>query len=299
MSSQAVQAPARPATAGAASAASGHAVTGGFTPPAWLRRLGTHLLNAWAAIVLLYLFAPIFVIVAFSFNKPKGRYNYLWKSFTFDNWRHPFRFSDLVNAMGFSLRIAVIAAAVATAMGALVALALSRYRFRGGAIINLLLVLPLTTPEIVLGSSLLTLFINVELGRGFTTILIAHIMFCVSFVALTVKARLRGFDWTLEDAAMDLGATPWRTFRKVTLPLITPGILAAFLLSFALSIDDYIITVFVAGNSITFPIQVINQAKVSVPPQINVLATMVLGVSVTVMGIGSLLGARRAARMGA
>jgi spermidine/putrescine transport system permease protein len=118
-------------------------------------------------------------------------------------------------------------------------------------------------------------------------------MFCVSFVALTVKARLRGFDWTLEDASMDLGAPPWRTFRKVTLPLITPGILAAFLLSFALSIDDYIITVFVAGNSITFPIQVINQAKVSVPPQINVLATMVLVVSVSVMGVGSLLGARR------
>jgi spermidine/putrescine transport system permease protein len=164
--------------------------------------------------------------------------------------------------------------------------------------VNLLIVLPLTTPEIVLGSSLLTLFISANTARGFTTILIAHIMFCVSFVALTVKARLRGFDWTLEDASMDLGAPPWRTFRKVTLPLITPGILAAFLLSFALSIDDYIITVFVSGNSVTFPIQVINQAKVSVPPQINVLATMVLGVSVTVIAIGSLLGARRAARLG-
>jgi len=273
--------------------ATGRAVTGGVTAPAWLRKLGTQALNVWAGAVLLYLFAPILVIIAYSFNKPNGRFNYLWQRFTFDNWAHPFRYSDLVHAMGYSLRIALFASVIATAMGALIAIALARYRFGGSAIVNLLLVLPLTTPEIVLGSSLLTLFINGNYDRGFTTILIAHIMFCVSFVALTVKARLRGFDWTLEDAAMDLGASPWRTFRKVTFPLITPGILAAFLLSFALSIDDYIITVFVAGNSITFPIQVINQAKVSVPPQINVLATMVLVVAVTTMGLGSLLGARR------
>jgi spermidine/putrescine transport system permease protein len=270
------------------------AITKGFTPPAWMRKAGSQALNVWAGIVLLYLFAPIFVIIGFSFNKPKGRFNYLWQRFTLDNWAHPFRYSDLVHAMGYSLRIALIASIIATAMGALMAIALARYRFKGGGLVNLLIVLPLTTPEIVLGSSLLTLFISANTARGFTTILIAHIMFCVSFVALTVKARLRGFDWTLEDAAMDLGAPPWRTFRKVTLPLITPGILAAFLLSFALSIDDYIITVFVAGNSVTFPIQVINQSKVSVPPQINVLATMVLLVSVTVMGVGSLLGVRRA-----
>jgi spermidine/putrescine transport system permease protein len=274
-------------------ATTGRAVTGGVTAPAWLRKIGTQALNVWAGLVLVYLFAPIFVIVAFSFNKPNGRFNYLWQRFTLDNWAHPFRYSDLVHAMGYSLRIALFASIVATAMGALIAIALARYRFGGNAVVNLLLVLPLTTPEIVLGSSLLTLFITVGRERGFITILIAHIMFCVSFVALTVKARLRGFDWTLEDAAMDLGASPWRTFRKVTFPLITPGIIAAFLLSFALSIDDYIITVFVAGNSITFPIQVINQAKVSVPPQINVLATMVLVVAVTMMGLGSLLGARR------
>jgi len=275
------------------------AVTKGRTAPAWMRKAGTQALNVWAGLVLLYLFAPIFVIIAFSFNRPKGRFNYLWQRFTFDNWRHPFRYSDLVHAMGFSLRIAVFAAAIATAMGTLIALALARYRFRGGAVVNLLLVLPLTTPEIVLGSSLLTLFINANYNRGFTTILIAHIMFCVSFVALTIKARMRGFDWTLEDAAMDLGARPLRTFRKVTLPLITPGIIAAFLLSFALSIDDYIITVFVAGNSITFPIQVINQSKVSVPPQINVLATMVLVISVVIIGFATFLGARRDRAIGA
>jgi spermidine/putrescine transport system permease protein len=292
-----VDAPARPASEPQPRESEG-AVTRGYTAPAWLRKIGTQLLNAWAAIAMLYLFAPIFVIIVFSFNKPNGRFNYLWKRFTLDNWAHPFRYADLVRAMEYSLKIAVVASVVATAMGALMAIAMARYRFRGGALVNLLIVLPLTTPEIVMGSSLLTLFISANTPRGFSTILAAHIMFCVSFVALTVKARLRGFDWTLEDASMDLGAPPLRTFRKVTLPLITPGILAAFLLSFALSIDDYIITVFIAGNSVTFPIQVINQAKVSVPPQINVLATMVLLVSVVIMGAGALLGARRAARLG-
>jgi spermidine/putrescine transport system permease protein len=270
-----------------------------FAAPAWLRRLGSQALNLWAAFVLLYLFAPIFIIILFGFNKPRGRFNYVWRKFTLDNWLDPFKNRDLVTAMGTSLRVAVLAAAVATAMGMLVALALTRYRFRGGAIVNLILVLPLTAPEIVLGSSLLTLFINVNLGRGFTTIVIAHIMFCVSFVSLTVKARLRGFDWTIEDAAMDLGATPARTFRKVTFPLIVPGILAAFMLSFALSIDDYIITVFNAGSVETFPIKVINQARVAVPPQINVLATMVLLVSIGLMGGGTLLRTRREARMAA
>jgi spermidine/putrescine transport system permease protein len=173
-------------------------------------------------------------------------------------------------------------------MGSLVAIALSRYRFRGGAIVNLLLVLPLTTPEICLGSSLLTLFLTLNHpGLGLATILIAHIMFCVSFVALTVKARIRGFDWTLEDAAMDLGARPFRTFRKVTMPLIKPGVIAAFMLSFSLSVDDYIITVFNSGNTITFPIQIYNEQKIAVPAQIDVLASMILFASIALIGSGT------------
>jgi spermidine/putrescine transport system permease protein len=156
-------------------------------------------------------------------------------------------------------------------------------------------VLPLTTPEIVLGSSLAMLFLNRSVEFGFWTIVIAHIMFQVSFVALTVRARIRGFDWTLEQAAQDLGATPWRTFRKITFPLILPGILAAALLAFALSIDDFIITFFNAGSVLTFPLQIFGASRVKLPPQINVLATMILVVSVALLAIGSAKTIRRTA----
>jgi spermidine/putrescine transport system permease protein len=245
------------------------------------------------------------VIVLFSFNKPKGRFNAVWQEFTLDNWLHPFSDQALVDALIVSLQIAFIAAAVATALGTFLAIALVRYRFRGGSGVNFLLVLPLTAPEIVLGASLLTLFLephlvllNYDFQLGFTTIVLAHIMFCVSYVALTLKARLRGFDWTLEDAAMDLGASPTRTFLRVTLPLIVPGILAAFLLSFALSIDDFIITYFVSGPSTTtFPVRIFGQSRTATPPQINVLASMILFGSVAVLAAGTLLGQRRARRM--
>jgi spermidine/putrescine transport system permease protein len=262
--------------------------TGGWYAPRWLRRLGNGLLNGWAILAYVYLFAPIFIIVLFSFNNLNGinhPFNYTWEGFTFSNWAHPFgRFPELGDAMIESLKIALLASLIATAMGSLVAIALSRYRFRGGALVNLLLVLPLTTPEICLGSSLLTLFLTQGVELGFVTILIAHVMFSVSFVALTVKARIRGFDWTLEDAAMDLGAKPFRVFRKVTMPLIMPGVIAAFMLSFSLSIDDYIITVFNAGNTVTFPIQIFTQQKIAVPPEIDVLASMILFASLALIG---------------
>ena len=257
-------------------------------------RAGRWALNGVAALGFAYLFLPILVIVVFSFNDPAGKFNITWRKFTLDNWTDPFGDKALTDAMVLSLEIAAIAAVVATILGSLVAIALVRYRFRGGAIVNLLLVLPLTTPEIVLGSSLATLFLDVGIERGFLTIVIAHIMFCTSFVALTVKARLRGFDWTLEDAAMDLGSPPWRTFSRVTLPLIVPGIMAAALLSFALSIDDFIITFFLAGPEQTFPLRIFGASRVEISPQINVLATMVLFASVAVMLAGVALGRRRA-----
>ena len=253
-------------------------------------RLG---LTAIATAGFIYLFVPIAVIVAFSFNKPKGKFNIIWQEFTLDNWANPLSNEALTDAMATSLQIALIAAAAATVLGGLIAIALVRYRFKGGALVNLLLVLPLTTPEIVLGSSLATLFIDRGVERGFTTIVIAHIMFCTSFVALTVKARIRGFDWTLEDAAMDLGASPWRTFSKVTLPLITPGLVAAALLSFALSIDDFIITFFNAGSEETFPLRIFGASRVEISPQINVLATAVLLVSVSIMVAGAVINRRR------
>jgi spermidine/putrescine transport system permease protein len=279
--------------------------SGTVTSPAG--RVGRTLVNVAAGFSLLYLFLPIFVIVAFSFNEPKGRVNAVWEGFTLENWLHPFIDTALTDALLLSLEIALIAASIATVLGAFVAIALVRYRFRGGSGVNFLLVLPLTAPEIVLGASLLTLFLephlvllNINFQLGFLTIVLAHIMFCVSYVALTVKARLRGFDWTLEDAAMDLGASPARTFLRVTLPLIVPGILAAFLLSFALSIDDFIITYFVSGPSTTtFPVRIFSQSRTATPPQINVLASMILFGSVAVMFVGSWLGIRRQKRLGA
>ena len=268
-------------------------------------RVGRAAVNVAAGFGLLYLFLPIFVIVAFSFNQPKGRFNAVWQQFTFENWLHPFADKALVDALILSLEIAFIAATIATILGTFVAVALVRYRFKGGSGVNFLLVLPLTAPEIVLGASLLTLFLephlvlfNISFKLGFATILLAHIMFCVSYVAFTVKARLRGFDWTLEDAAMDLGANPTRTFLRVTLPLIIPGILAAFLLSFALSIDDFIITYFVSGPSTTtFPVRIFGQSRTATPPQINVLASMILFGSIIVLAVGTLLGQRRERRL--
>lgn len=277
---------------------------GTVTSPAG--RVGKALVNTAAVLALGYLFLPIFVIVLFSFNEPKGKFNAVWQQFTLENWLHPFSDTALTDALILSVEIALVASLVATVLGTFLAIALVRYRFRGGGGVNFFLVLPLTTPEIVLGASLLTLFLephlmlaNQQFTLGFTTILLAHIMFCVSYVAMTIKARIRGFDWTLEDAAMDLGASPSRTFFKVTLPLITPGILAAFLLSFALSIDDFIITYFVSGPSTTtFPVRIFGQSRTATPPQINVLATMILVVSVSVMFIGTWFGQRRQRRMG-
>jgi spermidine/putrescine transport system permease protein len=257
------------------------------------RKAGSIFLNVYAGLALVYLFMPIFIIVLFSFNQPKGKFNIVWQQFTLDNWKDPFKIPELVDAFTMSLKIALFATVVAVAFGALIALALCRYRFTGSGATNLLLILPLTAPEIVLGASLASMFISLGVDRGFATTLIAHIMFCVAFVALTVKARLRGFDWTLEDAAMDLGAPPMRVFRKVTFPLMIPGILAAALLSFALSLDDFVITLFNAGpgskSITTFPIYIYGATQRAIPPQINVLATIVLVASIALLGAGTLI----------
>jgi spermidine/putrescine transport system permease protein len=249
-------------------------------------------LNAFAALGMIYLFVPIVWIVAYSFNEPRGNYNIVWQNFTLDNWRDPFSDEGLTNAFKESIKIAIISTSIAVVLGTLIALALARYSFKGSGPLNYLLVLPLTTPEIVLGSSLAALFLDWDVGRGFTTIVLAHIMFQVSFVALTVRARVRGFDWTLEQAAMDLGASPLRTFWKVTFPLILPGVLAAALLSFALSIDDFIITLFNAGPLHTFPIYIDSTFRVRFPPQVNVLASTILIACVILMAAGLVIGER-------
>ncbi len=249
-----------------------------------MRRLGRWLMDGVAWMVLAYLFLPIFVIILYSFNRPAGRFNFVWKAFSLDAWRNPFAYEALYESMKLSLRVAALSTAVAAVFGTLIALALTRYRFRGSSAVSLLLVLPLTTPEVVLGSSLLSLFLDLNTRTGFNTIVIAHIMFSVSYVALTVRARIRGFDWTLEEAAMDLGATPLRVFFKVTLPIIAPGIVAAAMLAFALSLDDFIITLFNAGNRVTYPLYVYGARRAAFPPQINVLATAILLFSLLMLG---------------
>ena len=257
------------------------------------QKLGRKLINASAVLGLLYLFAPIVVIVLFSFNEPKGKYNIVWQGFTFDNWANPFSKPEFTDALIVSLQVAAVSTVCATLLGTLIAIALSRYRFKGSGAVNLFLVLPMTSPEIVLGSSLATLFLARGVERGFTTVVIAHIMFQVSFVAVTLRARIRGFDWALEQAAMDLGASPRRAFWKVTFPLILPGIVAASLLSFALSIDDFIITFFNAGSLVTFPLQVFGASRVAIPPQLNVLASMLLFGSIAIMVGGLIIESRR------
>jgi spermidine/putrescine transport system permease protein len=182
-----------------------------------------------------------------------------------------------------SVQIALVATLVATVLGTLVALALVRYYFRGRGATNFLIFVPLTAPEIVLGASLLTLFLNLGTALGFWTIVIAHIMFCISFVVVTVRARLVGFDRHVEEAAMDLGANEYVTFFKITLPLIAPGILAGALLAFSLSIDDFVITSFNSGTTETFPLYVWSQAQRGVPPQVNVIGTMIFGIAIVLM----------------
>lgn len=256
-------------------------------------RIGDWALRLVAWWVLFYLFVPLVVIVVFSFNAPVGKFNLIWHGFSLDAWRDPFKYPQLTEALKTSLQVAAVSTVIATVLGTFVAIALVRQRFRGSEGVNLFLVIPLTAPEVVLGSSLLTLFLGLHWSTGFTTIIIAHVMFQISFVALTVKARVRGFDWTLEDASMDLGAAPTRTFFRVTLPLIVPGIIAAAMLSFALSLDDFIITYFNSGSTVTYPLYVNSAVKAGLPPQIDVLATMILVASIMLLGVGTLYRRRR------
>jgi spermidine/putrescine transport system permease protein len=254
-----------------------------------------HALTAYAALALAYLMLPIAVVILFSFNDPTGRFNYTWERFTVDNWVHWDAVPGIRDAVILSLEIAVLATVVATALGTLIALALVRHRFRGRGPTNVLVFLPMATPEIVLGASLLTLFIQSRTATGFATIFIAHVMFTISYVVVTVKARLIGFDRHLEEAAMDLGANEWVTFAKVTLPLMAPAILSAGLLGFALSIDDFVITYFNAGSETTFPLFVWGAARVAVPPQVNVVASAIFVVAIVAMVV-NVVWQRRSAR---
>jgi spermidine/putrescine transport system permease protein len=244
--------------------------------PPLAQRLGRMVLPAYTGLVVVYLFLPIVVMAVFGFNDIQGRFNFTWQGFTLDHWQNLFnRYPALNQSLINSLIVGVVSTVVATTFGTLIGLALTRYEFRGRSPLNLLIFLPIATPEIVLGASLLAMFVSAGIGRDLTTITIAHIMFNISFVVVTVRARIAGFDRALEEAAMDLGADEWTTFRKVTFPLIFPGILAAALLAFALSIDDFVITQFTAGQTTTFPLWVYGASRIGVPPQVNVMGTLI------------------------
>jgi spermidine/putrescine transport system permease protein len=266
------------------------------------RRRGGRLLdlglNVYAGLALLYLLVPIAVILVFSFNKPRGRFNFLWQEFSLDAWGDPFGVPGISDALINSIEIAVLSTLIATALGTLTALALVRYEFRARAPVNFFIFIPLATPEVVLGAALLSMFINFQVATGFTTIVIAHVMFNLSFVIVTVRSRLIGFDRSLEEAAQDLGATPWQTFRLITLPLIMPGVISAALLAFALSIDDFVITNFNAGSTVTFPLFIWGAARVAVPPQIYVIASMIFLFTLAMMLV-TVWQQRRAERMAA
>ncbi|MEP7089257.1 MAG: ABC transporter permease [Nocardioidaceae bacterium] len=261
------------------------------------RWVGEHAVMAAAFVVLVYMFLPIFFVLLMSFNQPASRLSYEFDGFTLDNWTHPCEPSGMCDAVAKSLQIGFLATVGATLLGTLVAFALVRHRFRGRAATSLLIFLPMATPEVVMGSSLLALFSSAGLSGklGFWSILVAHIMFCLSFVVVTVKARLAGLDSSMEQAAMDLYANEWQTFWRITFPLVFPGILAAALLSFSLSFDDFIVTNFNHGNTITFPMYVWGAAQRGIPPQVNVIGTVMFVVALCLVLGGSVFQRRRPA----
>ena len=256
----------------------------------WLRR---NLLGIVAILVLIYLFIPIAVVAILSFNKPSGKFNISWTQFSTDAWTNLCGVPGVCSSFATSIQIGIISTVVATALGTMIAFALVRYRFRGRSTTNLLIFLPMATPEVVMGSSLLALFLNLRFPLGQWTVIIAHIMFIISFVVVTVKARLQGLDPRLEEAARDLYADPKSTFRYVTLPLVAPGIAGAALLGFSLSFDDFIISYFNAGTLVTFPIFIWGAAQRGIPVQVNALATLVFVIALMVVLSSQLVNYRR------
>jgi spermidine/putrescine transport system permease protein len=262
------------------------------------RWLGDHLVLLYGFLVLLYMVLPVMVVILMSFNQPASRQSYQFDGFTLDNWTNICGPYQLCSSLATSLKIGFSATLLATALGTLMAFGMVRHKFRGRSVANIGIFLPMASPEIVMGSSLLAMFVSAGLSGvlGFWTIFVAHVMFCLSFVVVTVKARLAGLDPRLEQAAMDLYANEWQTFWRVTFPLVFPGILSAALLSFSLSFDDFIITNLNAGQTVTFPMFVWGSAQRSIPMQINVIGTIMFVTALTLVLLGEFGRRRRAVR---
>ncbi len=256
------------------------------------RWLGDNALRIYAVIAFVYLLLPVAYTFVFSFNDA-GRTNLVWNSFTLDNWLNPCGAPQVCPSVVNSLVVGLIVTVASTILGTLISFALVRYRFRARSTTNLVIFLPMATPEVVLGSSLLALFLNLFVPLGFLTVVLAHIMFCISFVVVTVKARLASLDPRLEQAAMDLYASEREAFRRITLPLVAPGIAAAALLAFSLSFDDFIITNFNSGQFTTFPKFVYVSATRGIPPQANVIASAMFFIALAIVLISQYAGRRR------
>jgi spermidine/putrescine transport system permease protein len=265
------------------------------------RRITSYLLPVLTGVIILYLASPVFVMILYGFNAVPGERNSPhFFGFTLDWYRNLFDVPGLTDALWTSISVAFLCAPIATVLGTLIGLALGRYPFRGRGATNFVIFLAIAVPEIVLGSSLLSMFVEVNEQRplgltaplGFGTILLSHIGFSVAFVAVVVRARVSGLDRALENAAQDLYATPMQAFWKVTFPLILPGIVGGFLLAFVLSLDDFVITNFVSGQKQTFPIWVFGATRIGLPPQVNVMGTLLFAVGILVAALNVILGSR-------
>ena len=261
----------------------------------WLRRNG---IMIYALVAIGYMLLPLAIIAVFSFNDPSGKFNFTWQGFTLEHWEQVFSLPALNEAMVHSLQVAAVSTVIATILGTLIAMALVRYEFFGRGPANFLIVIPMATPEVVIGAALLSMFLIYGIDLGYTTLLIAHVMFSISFVVVVVRSRLIGFDRSIEEAARDLGAGPFETFRLVTLPLLAPAILSAALLAFALSIDDFVISNFNAGDFVTFPLFIFGASQRGIPVEVYSMATILFLVTLAAMTL-TVLQQRRAERMAA
>jgi spermidine/putrescine transport system permease protein len=261
------------------------------------RLRGGRFLHFYTWVVIAWLTLPVLIMIAFGFNDTKGRYNQSWDGFTVKWYGRVFALDDLTRALVISLGVAIVTMIVAGALGTGIGYALGRFRFRGAGALNLVMFATISSPELVMGASLLTLFVSLGVGLGVASITIAHIMFSISFVAAVVRARVLTLDRSLEEAAADLGASPWTTFWRVTFPIILPAVASGMLLAFALSIDDFVVTNFTAGTITTFPLWIWGATRVGLPPQVNVMGTFIFLVGVLIAVVSSTR-ARRSRRAG-
>jgi spermidine/putrescine transport system permease protein len=259
------------------------------------RLRGGRFLHLYTWVVIAWLILPILVMILFGFNDTKGRFNQTWDGFTLKWYGQVFAIDELTKALVISLLIALVTMIVAAALGTGIGYALGRYAFRGAGSLNLVMFATISSPELVMGASLLTLFVSLGFGLGVGTITIAHIMFSISFVAAVVRARVLTLDASLEEAAADLGATPWTTFWRITFPLILPAVFSGMLLAFALSIDDFVVTNFTAGTTVTFPLWIWGATRVGIPPQVNIMGTLIFLTGVLLAVASSVRGRRRSA----